>query len=325
MVDSSMMSHVVNSIVGVALLMLVKSVQAETLIEAKGPEGPLRGTLLSAETSGAPAVLIIPGSGPINRDGNGGPELQASTYRLIAEGLARSGITSIRIDKRGMFGSASAVTDANAVTISDYVTDVASWIATIRAATKQDCVWVLGHSEGGLVALAAAQKVSNICGLSLIATPGRPLADVLVEQLKSNPANTLILDQALTAIDRLKSGTRVDTSGLHPALKPLFDAQVQGFLIDIFSYDPAKLAGAYKGPVLILQGDKDIQTGVADAERLASANAGAKLEVLSDVNHVLKRVTSEDSAVNVAAYADPNLPLAETVIENLSRFINAQK
>jgi uncharacterized protein len=317
--------NLVAMIVGLALLMMVKSVLAETQIEANGPKGPLRGTFLSADTPSAPVVLIIPGSGPINRDGNGGPELQASTYRLIAEGLANSGISSVRIDKRGMFGSASAVADANDVTITDYVADVESWVTVVMAVTHRDCVWVLGHSEGGLVALAAGQKVANICGLLLVATPGRPLADVLAEQLKANPANAPLLDQALTTIDKLKSGSRVDISDLHPALVPLFDPQIQRFLIDIFSYEPAKLIGAFKGPVLILQGNRDIQTSVADGERLARANPNAKLAVLSNVNHVQKLVVSEDPQVNISTYADPKLPLAEGVIETLSKFVSLHK
>ena len=306
---------------GSGMLMLATAASSETLIESPGPDGPLRGTMLAAEAPNAPVVIIIPGSGPTDRDGNSGRELKASTYRLIAEGLAAEGISSVRIDKRGMFGSAGAVPDANAVTIADYAADVASWVSVVRSATKQDCIWVLGHSEGGLVALAAAQKILNLCGILLVAAAGRPLAEVLREQLKANRANAPVLDQALAAIDGLASGSRVDTAGMHPALLPLFRPQVQGFLIDVFSYDPAKLAGDYKGPVLILQGKKDIQTGAADAELLHRANPNAKLALLSKANHVLKRVASDDPAENIATYANPSLPLAEGVIDALAEFI----
>ncbi|MCX7320910.1 MAG: alpha/beta fold hydrolase [Hyphomicrobiales bacterium] len=73
-------------------------------------------------------------------------------------------MTSIRIDKRGMFGSAGAVKDANAVSISDYVDDIRAWVNVARQETDVQCVWILGHSEGGLVALAAAQRHMDICG-----------------------------------------------------------------------------------------------------------------------------------------------------------------
>ena len=117
---------------------------------------------------------IIPGSGPTDRDGNNPLGISAASYRLLAVGLAESGIGSVRIDKRGMFASTGAVADPNAVTIGDYVADVGSWVGTIREKTGTRCVWLAGHSEGGLVALAAAAKVTGLCGLVLIATPGRP-------------------------------------------------------------------------------------------------------------------------------------------------------
>ncbi len=301
------------------------AVQAETAIEAKGPSGPLRGTLLRVENPNAPVVLIIPGSGPTDRDGNSGTALQTSSYRLIAEGLFQSGISTVRIDKRGMFASAMAVADANATTIADYVADVESWIKVIGAATNQHRVWLLGHSEGGLVALAAAQKNSNICGLLLVATPGRPLGDVLATQLKANPANAPIFDETLVTIDQLKLGHRVDTSRLNPALATLFDPSIQGFMIDLFSYDPAKLVGSYKGPILILQGKRDIQISEADAKLLASANQNAKLVMLENTNHILKHVQSDDLGENLSTYTNPNLSLAEGVIKALSEFVGPQK
>src|SRR5262245_15965848 len=124
-------------------------------IQIPGPEGSLAGTLLAPGTPSAPVVLIIPGSGPTDRDGNGPAGLMASTYRLLAEGLVTRGIASVRIDKRGLFGSRAAVTDPNSVTIDDYAADVRAWVSAIRDRTGAPCVWVLGHSEGGLVALVA--------------------------------------------------------------------------------------------------------------------------------------------------------------------------
>ena len=128
------------------------------------------------------------------------PKTQA---RLLADALAAKGVSSVRIDKRGMFASAAAIPDPNKVTLSDYADDVAAWIAAIRAKTGASCVWVAGHSEGGLVALTAAQRVKGICGLILIATPGRPLGGVMREQFHANPANAPILPDADAAIDAL--------------------------------------------------------------------------------------------------------------------------
>ena len=297
------------------------SALVQTSIQAPGPLGPLKGTMLAPASGQAPMVLIIPGSGPTDRDGNNPLGVKASTYRLLAEGLAARDIGTVRIDKRGMFASSAAVADGNAVTIDDYVADVQAWIAVIRKQTGVSCVWVLGHSEGGLVALAAAQKVTDICGLLLVATAGQPLGEVLRAQLRSNPANAPVLDWAMTAIDSLEAGKRVDVTGMHPALMPLFAPQVQGFLINAFSYDPAKLIGAVSRPVLIMQGKRDFQVSVADAERLKLAAPKAELVLLPDANHVLKAVASDDKRANIATYADPTLPLAPGVVDAITSFV----
>jgi uncharacterized protein len=296
----------------------------ETYVQAPGPLGPLKGTMLSPALDLVAMMLIIPGSGPTDRDGNNPLGVRATTYKLLAEGLAERGIGTVRIDKRGMFGSGAAVADANAVTIDDYVADVAAWIAVIRRETGVPCVWLLGHSEGGLVALAAAQKLPDICGLVLMSTAGRPLGEVLRTQLRANPANAPILPQALAAIASLEAGQRVDVAGMHPALLPLFASQVQGFLINAFAYDPAKLIAAVTKPVVIVQGRRDMQVGVADAERLKGAAPKAKLVLLADVNHVLKTVASDDPRANAATYADPSLALAPGVVDAVATSVGAR-
>jgi uncharacterized protein len=293
----------------------------ETPLEASGPLGPLRGTLLAPASQRAAVVLIIPGSGPTDRDGNSPLGLRSATYRLLAEGLGARGIASVRIDKRGMFGSASAVADGNAVTIDDYATDVRVWVAAIRQRTSAPCVWVLGHSEGGLVAIVAAQGQSSICGLVLIATAGRPIGEVLRAQLASKPGFAPLLEQASAVIDSLEAGRRVDVSGMRPALSSLFRPEVQGLLIDEFSYDPVRILAGYRAPVLVLQGERDIQVGSEDARLLKQAVPAARLVLLPQVNHVLKIVASPDLKDNLAAYSDPSLPLAPGVLDSIAEFI----
>lgn len=293
----------------------------ESALEAPGPAGPLTGTMLAPDSGPGPVALIIPGSGPTDRDGNNPLGVKAATYRLLAQALAARGVATVRIDKRGMFGSAAAVPDANAVTVGDYVADVHAWVGSIRKRTGADCVWLIGHSEGGLVAMAAAQDAPAVCGLVLIAAPGRPLGAVLREQIRANPANAPLLPQAMAAIDALEAGRRVDTAGMHPALQRLFGAQVQGFLISAFSYDPARLLAACRKPVLVLQGQRDLQVSEADARLLAKAAPDASLVLLPDVNHVLKQVASSDPRANLATYADPALALAPGVGAAIADFI----
>lgn len=302
---------------------LAVSATAGEPIVAAGPTGQLAGTLVRP-APGQPVVLIVPGSGPTDRDGNNPMRVTAAPYRLLAEALGARGIGSVRIDKRGLFGSAAAGVDPNAVTIADYAQDVAAWVAAARAATGAKCVWLLGHSEGGLIALAAAQRAAGLCGAILVSAPGRKLGAVMREQLEANPANAILLADALPAIARLEAGERFDVAAMHPALKGLFAPQVQGFLIDLFSHDPAALAAKVGIPLLIVQGGADLQVATADGEALRAAQPKASYVLLPIMNHVLKDVPAGDRAANMAAYADPALPIAPGLVEAIGSFIAAR-
>lgn len=305
------------------------SVPAPVEVTAPGPQGALAGTLLDPG-KGAPAVLVIPGSGPTDRDGNNPMGIAAAPYRLLAEALAARGVATLRIDKRGMFGSKAAVADANDVTIAGYAADARAWIGMLRERTGRSCVWLLGHSEGGLVALAAAARGSerrqkDVCGVVLVAAPGRPAGEVLKQQLRANPANAPILSAAVAAIDTLEAGRRVDPAAMPPPLAALFPAAVQGFVIDLFAQAPAAEAAALTVPLLIVQGEADLQVSAIDARALAAANGDATLALLPGVNHVLKTVTGEDRATNLAAYRDPSLPLAAGVADAIAAFVTAKR
>jgi pimeloyl-ACP methyl ester carboxylesterase len=300
--------------------MLAAAVVAAAPITAAGPNGPLAGTLLEA-SRGAPAVLVLPGSGPSDRDGNNPLGVTAAPYRLLAEALADKGVSSVRVDKRGLFGSKAAVPDANKVTIGDYASDTRKWIAAIRERLGLECVWVLGHSEGALIALAAAQEPRGLCGVILIAGAGKRLSDVIREQLRANPANASILEPALSAVAALEKGQHVEVRGMDAALQRLFAPKLQDYFIDLFAHDPAKLAAGTSLPMLIVQGERDIQVSVADARLLAAAQPKAKLVLLPRMNHVLKDVDSGERQANLATYADPSLPVDPGLVDAITAFV----
>ena len=289
-------------------------------ITAPGPQGELAGTFLDSGKK-APVVLIIPGSGPTDRDGNNPLGVTAAPYRLLAEALEAKGVSSVRIDKRGMFGSKAAIGDANKVTITDYASDVHKWVAAIQKQSGNSCVFVLGHSEGALVALAAAQQPSGICGLILVSGAGRRLSDVIRDQLSSNAVFASELDSAFTALKSLEEGQHVDATHFDPTLQKLFAPQVQDFLIDMFRQDPQKLAASLKLPVLIVQGERDLQVSSGDAKALASAQPKATLVLLPEMNHVLKDIESDDRTANLAAYSDPSLPVDPGLVEAIVKFV----
>ncbi|MEL6237881.1 MAG: alpha/beta fold hydrolase [Pseudomonadota bacterium] len=291
-------------------------------LTAPGPEGDLAGTLI-APADGQPTVLIIPGSGPTDRDGNNPMGVTAASYRLLAEALAKRGIGSLRIDKRGMFGSKAAIADPNDVTVAAYARDVAAWVKAGREEAGADCIWLLGHSEGGLIALEAAQAPEGVCGVILLASPGRPMGEILRQQLRANPANAPILDEALAAITALEGGERVSSEGMPPALMGLFAPAIQGFLIDLMASDPAAMAGRISVPVLIVSGGRDIQTPLADAKALAAGQPEAELVVIEDMNHVLKAVQGVGITANIAAYSDSSLPIHPELVEAVAGFVTA--
>ena len=279
--------------------------------------GELRGTLVNVRNSD-PVVLIVPGSGPTDRDGNGPLGLKTDAYKLLAEALAEEGIASVRIDKRGMFGSAGAG-DSNAVTPAAYVEDYHTWIDAIKAERGSDCVWLLGHSEGALMVSLAAEGRKDVCGLILVAGMGRTMGAVIREQLLANPANAPILDEALAALSELEAGRRVDTTNMTPALLSLFEPQVQDYLISVLNVDPVEAVRRASKPTLVIQGTTDLQVTVEDAKLLNRARR-TTLKLIDGMNHVLKEAPA-DRAANLATYADPSPPLAPKLVSRIKDFI----
>lgn len=278
----------------------------------------LHGTLL-APGSGpkGPAVLIIAGSGPTDRDGNNPLGVSAGTYKLLAEGLAARGLTTLRFDKRGVAESAGAGGREEDLRFETLADDAKAWAVRLKAETGAPCVWLLGHSEGALIAEVAARDNPEVCGLILVSGAGRKAGDLLREQLSGPALPEPLRAPALEAITELEAGRAVQAP---PALAALFRTSVQPYIISWFRHDPAELLRAYPRPILILQGTTDLQTSPADAQRLSEANPKARLVMLDGVNHVLKSAPL-DRAANLATYADPNPPLAPGVVEAVAGFV----
>jgi hypothetical protein len=129
------------------------------------------------------------------------------------------------------------------------------------------------------------------------------------------------LGNAISILDALDAGQAVDATKIDPALMPLFAPQVQRFLMSEWRLDPATLLAGYTKPVLIVQGLRDLQVGLEDAQRLKHANSRAELALVANANHVLKTVRTPDRSENFAAYSNPDLPLADNVVDVISTFI----
>lgn len=281
-----------------------------------GP-APLHGTLLTPGGPTRAAALIIAGSGPTDRNGNNPLGISASSYRLLAEGLAGQGIATVRADKRGVGESAYPGMIEADLRFTDYADDARAWAAETARLTGQPCAWLIGHSEGAMVALvAAAGGDEAVCGLVLLAGAGRPVGAVLREQLANVPEP--LRGQALAILAELEAGRPV--TDVPPQLAALFRPSVQPYLISWLPLDPAAMVAAYQGPVMIGQGTTDIQVGLTDANALAAARPDARLTIWEGVNHLLK-IAPADRAANIATYSDPNLALAPGVVGDVAGFI----
>ena len=292
-----------------------------TAVTLRTEVGPLHGTWLAPADAPRAVGVIIAGSGPTDRDGNSAQGIRASTYRLLAEGLADQGIATVRYDKRGVGESLFTGMAEQDLRFSHLVDDAIGWAEQAAEQAGLPCAWLIGHSEGALVALAATERdTSAICGLVLVAGAGRPARIVLEEQLGPQlpePMRT----RAFAALAELEAGHEVESV---PGLEALFRPSVQPYLISWLALDPRELVTAYDGPVLVAQGTTDIQVTTVDSDAMKAAQPDATLVVWEGVNHVLK-VAPAERAANIRAYADPDLPLAAPVVPDIAGFILAPR
>jgi len=111
------------------------------------------------------------------------------------------------------------------------------------------------------------------------------------------------------------------TASVPPALQFLYRDSVQPYLISQFRYTPVREIRKLTMPVLILQGDTDIQVDHSQAEALKAAKPDAELHIISGMNHVLKIVPAADVNKQMASYSDPTLPVSPELIRHLSAFL----
>lgn len=281
--------------------------------------GTVYGTELTPDgvTGKVPVVLLHSGSGPTDRDGNStllpGPN---DSLKMVAEGLARQGIASVRYDKRGIGSSALPVWKEENLRLDDYIGDAAAWLRKLHSDPRFSRVVMAGHSEGAQIAAeACAQGGADAC--VLIAGAGHSLDEILREQLKDKLPPPLMAESD-GILASLKEGKTVDK--VSPSLMALYRPEVQPYLISALQHDPRKAVAALKMPVLILQGTSDIQVPQEEAKLLSAAAPKAKVVIVDGMNHLLK-IVGDDQALQQKSYASPDLPVAPQLLEALTTFI----
>ncbi|MGH2514633.1 MAG: alpha/beta hydrolase family protein [Ktedonobacterales bacterium] len=305
-----------------------------TLIRPLGP-GPF------------PAVVMVAGSGPTDRDWNS-PLLPGAngSARLIAEALARAGIASLRYDKRVVGPHARENLHAlmGKLSMQSHLDELTGAIRTLASQTyvRDDRIFALANSEGTLHALS--YQVHNpalpLAGLVLIAPPGRAVGAVARSQLAAQAAGVPNGDALLAlydaAIVRFLAG---EPAAADPALPEGVQLLLQSletpanlpFARELWMADAAPLLRQVDVPVLVLIGKKDIQVDWhADGEplqRAAAGHEGVTFLFPEDANHVLKqelRSRSELAAAEVMArYNAPDARLDPQALASMLAWLAA--
>ncbi|HWA44288.1 MAG TPA: alpha/beta fold hydrolase [Hypericibacter adhaerens] len=264
-----------------------------------------------------PAVLILAGSGPVDRDGNL-PGARNDSLKLLAQGLAERGIAALRIDKRGIGESRAAGIREEDLRVETYVADAVGWLDLLHAYRRIERLSLLGHSEGALVATLAAQQ-ATVAGLILIAGAGEPAARLIERQLSAAGVPADLQAASRRIVDELERGRPVPE--VPPALAALYRPSVQNYLMSWLPLDPARELAKTALPVLVIQGTADLQASVEDARRLAAARPDGELRLIEGMNHVLKDAPAE-RLPNLAIYDRPELPLSASLVPAIADFLD---
>lgn len=271
----------------------------------------LAGTLMLPAKTGSgspPAVLLIAGSGPIDRDGNA-PGVSFDVQKALAYHLARNGVASFRYDKRGTGASDG---DWRRASFRDLIEDARAALQWLREQPEVGPIFLFGHSEGAEIAPILAME-EPVAGLMVIAGPARPLDQLLLWQTEwLHRAQGFTESEIQAAVEReeqlldfiRRSQGEWDDYTLEDLQEELpwltaseFQALKNSFALSWyrqhFQHDPLETMRRVRVPVLLLHGEKDVQVPPEDARHLAQALAEAgheafRLNMMSDMDHLLR-------------------------------------
>jgi pimeloyl-ACP methyl ester carboxylesterase len=266
-----------------------------------------------ADVEKPPVALLIAGSGSTDHDGNG-PQIKPATLKKLSEQLVARRIATLRYDKRGAGGWKPEFGRPEDFRFKDYVDDTVALVDYLRGSGKFSRIILVGHSEGGLVAILTARRV-QIDGLVLLATAARRQGDLLKAQLEKKLAPDQFAPIA-KAIDTIMSGGIVDPT---PPGLPIPPAMQPG-IASAFVEDPITPLKLVVRPVLIAAGGRDRQIARLDFVALSTASPAAKTVWLAEMNHVLVDVADDDD--DLASYNQQERPLDSSLIDAVATFIH---
>lgn len=274
----------------------------------------LIGDLYQPKTVKAKVLIIqIPGSGIPDRNGNS-PGMENNSLKFLAESLA-SQHAVFAFDKRVITQmKAKKEIKEEKMTFQDNVKDLEIIIDYFRNEKKFTKIVLIGHSEGSLVAMLAANKADGYISL---AGAGRSIDFILKEQLLAQAP--FWKEEIEIGLSTLKSQQPYENK--NQMLESIFRKSVQPYMMSWMQIDPAVEIKKLQVPILIINGTKDIQVKETEAGLLHQAKPEATLAILQDMNHVLKNIKG-DLGENYKSYTDPNLPLHPELSKVILDFIS---
>ncbi|MDM1370432.1 alpha/beta hydrolase [Myroides marinus] len=276
-------------------------------------DSEIDGDLYLANKDSKQLAIIIAGSGPTNKNGNNPGGVKANSYKYLAEGLKENGINTFTYNKRMFAQMKNQTIKEEDGRFEDNVKDLNLVIDYFKKDYPN--IILIGHSEGALVATLASQNNTAVSKLVSLQGPGESIDKTLYKQLT---AQAPFFAKSVEDIhNKLRNGEQV--TDVPPMLMSLYRPSVQPYLISWIKYDPTVEIQKVKQPILILQGDKDLQVKTDQGDNLKKAMPTATLVTLKGMNHVLKTVVKDDE--NLALYSKPEIPLHTELIPTIVNFI----
>ncbi|SDS79374.1 alpha/beta hydrolase family protein [Winogradskyella sediminis] len=271
------------------------------------------GTLLTPNALEQPNLaIIIAGSGPTNRNGNQN-FLKNNSLKKLAEGLTKNGIATFRYDKRIVKQILNNNVDKDMM-FDDFVEDASDVLNYFKALDKYNKIYIIGHSQGSLVGMLAAKDKAD--GFISLAGAGNNIGDVIIDQVAQTAP--MFNDDTKRVVNSLKEGKT--TTDYPPALASIFNVELQPFMMNWMTYSPSDIIKELKIPVLIINGTKDLQVSVSEAEVLKEANENAELLLIENMNHVLFEIEGGDLE-NSKSYNESFRTISPELITGITSFI----
>ena len=281
---------------------------AQTLLSIERDDVRLVGVLDRPRgiTGPLPVVVMIHGSGPIDRDGNAA-FLHMGTFRVLAQALADAGFAALRWDKRGV-GDSVWKTEDHPMTLEILAADVEAWLDVLAERDDVGPVFLLGHSEGGILAPLVASRRSEVMGVVMLAGPVDGLGDLLRDQLRLLYVAHGLPEAEIAAAARGQDAllTVLATGRDRDVDLPGFQGASATWLRSHLQHDPRPTLAGLKMPVLALYGDQDLQVPIGEADKARQALEGhpdSRVEVLEGMDHLLMPI---EHVPGMGAYADPD-------------------